>query len=487
MDEFDFSETNDSILKEKEENNLKNLPNKIKKSKDFINYAKSRLKYLSNCTMTQSSIIFMLESSNIKLGVANKSTQYQPNRFSTQIQTDPLFYLEKEVQNPSIDDKNKRFPSLLHFLKAASLTIHSIIENSQNSLIDTSNQPLVKLFRYSVKSSPIQVEISSNKVYALLEEKLLEGQLIIWNSKSNDIITYLNTSAILSKFCLYKNGEIIISGTNSGSIVIFDLNKLKNNNLSLNPIFTTDHLITQNHKAPIIGISISEKTGMNILCTLDNSSIVSFWFIRNENDKITLSKGETIKLPSSYYPSFSLAIPNNSVDSFLVGCGHDIWNRSRFDSIKSPDKYLNNCAIKNISFSPKFPQIFAASSNNGRVFIYNILEPEPLLELCIELSTSEVEICWSPTRASVLFVAASGSMRMSIFDFSLDIRKPISFFKIGSSSTSLSSCENLNGVNLVIAEGNSLVTTYLVKSNLSKPLNDEEFDKFKLFLFNSIK
>jgi len=461
-----------------------------KKSKEYIEYARSRLKYISNLTLTNSSIVFTLDSSNIKTGIVNRSTQYQINGFSTEIQTETLFHNSCGCQIPDSEIQGNRFPTMIHFLKAASQTISSLVEKSEFSIPIGPNQALAKINSFITKNTPIQVEITSKKTYALIETPILEGQIMIWNGKLPDPTYFLQTSSLITKFCLFNEGNIIIGGSSSGSIVIWNIQKLGKETEKSGTIcheFSTENLISKNHQSQIIGISSFGRRGMNVVCALDSSSIASFWYIRFDNDKVFLKKAETVNLSANYFPAFSLAVPNNSVDSFLVGCGGRIWNCSRFGTHNSPPTYNGSSSFRTIVFSPIIPSIFLAGSDNGRVSLFSVDEQDPLIEFSIDLSTSDLDICWSPTRATVFFVAANASMRVFIFDMSIDLRKPVYSHKVGSASRCISTSESINGVILAIGDGSNSVTILRVKNELSKQLSDDEIERFKLNLYNFAK
>ena len=491
----DFSDDEVATRKTKaEEPPQQKLPQKkprIKKSKEYIEYARSRKQYLNHLTLTQSSILFMLETSNIKTGVQNRGTQHQPSRFGLATQTEPLNYKTGSGQIPDSESHGKQFQSTVHFLKAASNAICALLENAEFSAPAPANQALSKISKFATKGIPLAVGLTASRTVALVEEE--DGArktLYVWNARSSSVSYQLVSPSNPSCFCLHEDGRFVIAGTDSGSVVIWDLlRKKKNANFKddsiLQPSFTTNDQPHKNHRDCIQGIAVFGRPGTYVVCTLDGSAIASFWSIQHDSDGITLSKSQDLHLSASYYPTFSLTAPPNSVDTFLVGCGSSIWNCSRFGAATSPATYNASSTVRSISFSPVIPTLFAAGQDNGKLALYDALSQDPLLEFTLDLSTSNLYVCWSPTRASVLFVAAVATMRVFVFDLYVSLRKPIYTHKVGNAARSIAAAETANGVVLAVGEGDNSVSVLRVKAELSQPLSESETDDFLMRLYGA--
>jgi hypothetical protein len=227
--------------------------------------------------------------------------------------------------------------------------------------------------------------------------------------------------------------------------------------------------------------------GTNVICSLDNSAVANFWYIRNETADVSLVKAETVSLSDGFLPSFALAMLPNSVSGFLVGAGGKIFNRCRFGSPTSPPVFNAGGAVKSIAFSPVFPSIFGAAADNGRLGIYDVADADPILELTINISLGEVGVVWSPKRASVLFVSDLSGMRVFIFDLLVSTRMPIHVHKVGSAAQGVAVAATDSGLVLAIAEGGLAVNLFRVSDDLSRPLTEAEMSQFKILLFHLSK
>lgn len=464
----------------------------IKLSREHIQYGKSRLKFRHHCTMTPTSILFKIDADKFKRGYVNKDVQIKPHVFGVSTQTEySLSFLVKDVQVPDLDLLKKRFTSTLHFLKAASSTMNALLDLSEFSSVSSSNQPLTKVNKFVIKNPSaiiLHVLTTATKTLALIEENdisknMTSSSIYVWNARGSEPSSVLVSCAKATCFCLMNDGRYVVAGSSSGSVLIWDL--MKESETSIQPLFSTDQLYKQmdcNHSLPVIAISSFGKSGSNLICTLDDSATACFWYMRE--DKVMLRPAGKVKLSVNLFPTFSLAISPTSVDTFIVGAGCNIWNCSRFDSIKVPN-FQASAKIQSIQFSHIIPTLFSAASDNGRVAIYDVSESESLLDICVDISTSDLCICWSPTRASVLYVTSAGAMMIYVYDLLQDIRQPIYKQKIGNAARTIASSSTMNGVVLAIGQGDNTVNVFRVKQELSKPLDDNELETLKLKLYNS--
>lgn len=260
--------------------------------------------------MSAPTTLFMLEASTIKTGVMNRSTQYKKEGFAQETQTESYTHEENGIQIPEME-QSKRFPSLIHFLKAAVNTVTALLNQSEFIASETNNnnEPLIRMSKYTTDTTPIQVEVTSNRTFALVVDPAPLGRIVVWNARSPQVDFNLISSAAPSCFCLHGDGRFVLAGTESGSILLWDLlriEKTKQSGVALvvQPLFSSDSLAKQNHRHPITAISVFGRPGASVVCALDNGSIATFWHLRNENTGACLVKAETVKLSAAYLPSF---------------------------------------------------------------------------------------------------------------------------------------------------------------------------------------
>jgi hypothetical protein len=449
--------------------------------------AKSRRQYLSLLTMTPISTLFSLDASTVKVGVSNRGTQYKLERFTETVQTDPFSTTDRGIQIPEPPKGTSRFPSLLHFLRASSATVSALLDESQFGLAPGEKAALTRLNKFTTETVPLQVAVTSTRTYALVSDIL--ARIVIWTARSQSIACHLISSDSPCCFCLYRDGRYVIAGTDSGSLLVWDVLRTESAKqdgiaLILPPVITTDPQGPRNLRQPIASISVFGRAGAAVVLAVDASGIAGFWHIRNEASELSLVRAETVKISSGFLPTFSAAMFPGSVNAFLVGCGRKIFNCCRFGSATCPAFFTASAVVKSIAFSPVFPQMFAAACDNGRLGIYDVSEDQPVIEFTINLSLGDVSVAWSPTRASVLFVADLSGMRVFIFDLLVSMRVPVFIHKVGSAAQSVAAAEVNAGVVLAIAEGGLAVNVYRVADELSRPLGEAELSQFRIMFIN---
>lgn len=292
-----------------------------------------------------------------------------------------------------------------------------------------------------------------------------------------------------SCFCGYGDGRFYISGNENGSLCVWDLTKLdqgiqKGNSIVLEPTFSSEKN-PNNHRRKIVNVTVFGRKGSNAICALDRNSEVSFWYIRNENDKIELVFSEKKRLNQWNLPSYSLTVSPTSVNSYLVGCGNLILNCSRFGSQTFPNRYTTNSSVTHLEFSPILSSLFLACCDNGSIAIFDVSESNPLLILQIELDSTQICATWSPTRSSVIFAANKTGTRLSVFDLSKDLRKPVYLQSIGSSVQEISSVLLSTGVVIATGEGSGHFSIIRVGKDYSAELKSKEQKEFLRQLYSS--
>ncbi|OHT07273.1 hypothetical protein TRFO_24611 [Tritrichomonas foetus] len=470
------------------QHNRKRAPARQKLSKNELEYGNSRRKYLPKLASSPTNIVFLLESNAIKIGFSNRSTQYKKDVFSEGCQTEEITVREAGIQIPEFSKTEKRFPSIMHFLKAATATVMTLLEEGEFGGVSDDQSQFTRISKLLTESQPQKVLVTSTRTYALVGDPAPLGRILVWNALSTNLSYYLISSA--SPSCFDVAGSLVIAGTETGSILIWDLQRIEKTKTSssqqgvaliVQPVYSTDALRTKNHRNPFVSIQVFSK---NVICASDNSGNTSFWYIRTEGANPELVKAEKIHISTAFVPTFTSAMPPESMNNFVVGGGSRVFNLCRFGGLSSPHFYRVRGAVSSISFNNLDPSIFAVGCESGRFYVFQTSSDTPLLEVSShQLGKMWVE--WSPTRASVLFVGDMTGMKIMIYDFLVGMRYPVYTFKVGSPTMAISAAESNGSTVVGIAESGNCICVYRVCENFSKPLTSEEMGKFHIGILHN--
>lgn len=475
MDEKIDVQGADSTLKPLQLNAKPNLraPSRQRLTKAQKMYAKSRMKYLPRLSLTGCHFAISLDVSNIKTGVANRGSQTKRDAYAESTQTEIISHDAKSTQIPEFAKEN-RFPSVIHFLKAATSTISALIE--KNSELGAATIPdserLSKVADVKLEHSPQRAIVDSGRIIVMVREAESLGKIQIFSIRERSLLYGLISSA--SPSCFDAKGKYVIAGTSTGSILLWNLDRIEKvksvgTALLIQPEFSTDLMGLKNHRFPIASIQLLER---KVICAVDSNSGVSFWYLKSDGLRASLVKAESLSV--SRFPATSIAMLPESTNQFLVSSGLDIVNCNRFGGQSAPAKYKFGYAAHEIAFS-RMDGTFAVGGDNGKLALFELEDGDPVLSCTVTNQFSKISLAWSPCRNSVLFAGDQSGMRVLVYDFSVSRRAPVYSIKVTSSVNSIGAFEVSGSVFLAVCESGNCISIYRVADELSRPLPEGAF------------
>lgn len=437
-------------------------------SPEEADYRRRRKQYINRLGATPTQIVIHLDPIVISRGKSSRGTQYRSNGFSEETQCSPIHYTEvgNQIPQPLIP---KRFPSMVHFIRAASNSILSILDQAEFTSSKSSKQPVTKIQKLPVTGTPVQVHLTKNSTAVLIES----GRILVWNAQSSENNACLVSTACVVCFAFLPDSNKIVGGCDSGCLAVWNVDYSVKN---VQPFYQTDEKPLGNHKLPIVAVA---PVGAGV-ASLDQSGTVCFWSLNDGK----LIRAEMIKITPSYSPASTLAIYPTSVTEFLVGLGPKVFNCSRFGIVPSPPSFPTRSRCLGISFNPFIPTVFVAACSDGNLMVFSKDEADPLLTIQVEVGSADIVAVWSATRASVIFAADKGGSRLHIYDLTKNMKRECLTQSVGSAIYCIDTVETSSGTVLAVGDGSSFVNVNRVSEELSNPLNEGELALFKLALFS---
>lgn len=319
-----------------------------------------------------------------------------------------------------------------------------------------------------------------------------EGLVLIWSQhypKRKENALFCDTPISAAQFYPY-NPSLIIGGTYTGQIVVWDLREK-----SSAPVMRT--LIgSRSHTEPIFGMEVvgSSENSHNLVtmstdgrvCTwsmnkLDSPPEVIDLYINTvktqepENPPAS-SSDPSLQSKSFYSPvtllSHAMTFPKGEINRFYVGTENgSIYPAHRFGSKKGANNevYSGHFApVTSLVSHPslEFLEIMLSSSMDWTCKLWSQKKHTPLLSF-EEFEDYVFDVKWSPSNPS-LFAAADGSGCLSLWNINQDQEMPI--FKISTGTSALNKLQWSNdGKRIVTGSISGQVTMLKIDEETAIP------------------
>ncbi|XP_018646951.1 LOW QUALITY PROTEIN: cytoplasmic dynein intermediate chain 2, (dhic-2), putative [Schistosoma mansoni] len=326
-----------------------------------------------------------------------------------------------------------------------------------------------------------------------------EGVCLMWNMKypkklTPEFIFHCQspvTSASLSRF----HPNIVVGGTYSGQIVLWDSRVNKRTPVQRSP------LTSWAHTHPVFAITLIGTQNAHNIISLGSDGSLCAWSLemlaqpREKSKVCEMSSGGLFDL----YPT-CMSFFANDVNNYAVGaengnayCGQR--HSSRTGVAEETSRHVpykgHGAPLTAISTHPSpgafsFSSLFLTASLDWTVRLWSTREHKPI-HTFDDYSDYVYDVCWSPVHPAV-FSAVDGTGNLDIWDMNQDAEIPVARRKLGLSSnvdTSSSSSSNLVGVALnkcrwntagthvAVGDDTGRVTVCSVHESLSQPVTDD--------------
>ncbi|CAH8493998.1 unnamed protein product [Dicrocoelium dendriticum] len=317
-----------------------------------------------------------------------------------------------------------------------------------------------------------------------------EGVCLIWNMKypkklSPEFIFHCQspiTSATLSKF----HPNIVIGGTYSGQIVLWDTRVNKRTPVQRSP------LTSWAHTHPVFAITFVGTQNAHHIISLGSDGSLCAWSLemltqpREKTKVCEMSSGGLFDL----YPT-CMSFFANDVNNYAVGaengnayCGQRHSSRSgATEEVSKHVPYKGHCApITAISTHPSpgavsFSSLFLTASLDWTVRLWSTREYKPL-HTFDDYFDYVYDVCWSPVHPAV-FATVDGTGRLDVWNINQDVEVPTAQYVIGGPSNvekastghvALNKCRwDCTGSYLAAGDNHGRVTVCSVHESLVQP------------------
>eukprot|EP00055_Hartaetosiga_balthica_P000887 m.137706 g.137706 ORF g.137706 m.137706 type:complete len:607 (-) comp12169_c0_seq1:112-1932(-) len=299
-----------------------------------------------------------------------------------------------------------------------------------------------------------------------------DGCVLIWNLhlKDRPERALECQSAVLSCKISPYQPSVIIGGTYSGQVVVWDIREKKNtphqqSNLNSayhsHPVFCLDVVGTQNAHS-LISLSTDGR-----LCSWNLDSVLD-----TQDDVLDL--GTLARIAPT-----TMSFPSNDINNLIVGSEDgSAYQVSRLSSKK--DKISEPYAVTGYSgpvtglqFHPgadhaDFSKLFLSSSTDWTVKLWSVEKRQPLTILDY-FDDYVYDVQWSPIHPS-LFATADGLGNLNFWNFTTDVEVPYTSVQVRGGHTAVNKIKwNNNGTLLAAGDADGYLSIFELSDKMSHP------------------
>uniref|UniRef100_U5EWN8 Putative cytoplasmic dynein intermediate chain n=1 Tax=Corethrella appendiculata TaxID=1370023 RepID=U5EWN8_9DIPT len=299
-----------------------------------------------------------------------------------------------------------------------------------------------------------------------------DGVVIVWNTKykkqtAEDV--FHCQSAVMSTCFAKFHPNLILGGTYSGQIVLWDTRVQKRTPIQRTP------LSANAHTHPVYCLSMVGTQNAHNVISISSDGKLCSWSL----DMLSAPQ-DTLELQHRQSKAIAvtcMAFPHNEVNNFVLGsedgyvhsaCRHG--NRSGIG--ETYEKHLGpvtGISTHHNQSSPDFGHLFLTSSIDWTIKLWSLKDNKPLYSF-EDNSDYVMDVAWSPVHPA-LFASVDGSGRLDLWNLNQDTEVP-------SVSTMISSALNRvswtpSGLHVTVGDDSGKIYVYDVADNVAIPRSDE--------------
>ncbi|KAF4516881.1 hypothetical protein B566_EDAN011225 [Ephemera danica] len=252
-----------------------------------------------------------------------------------------------------------------------------------------------------------------------------DGVCLVWNTKfkknTPEYIFHCQSpvmSAIFARF----NPHLILGGTYSGQIVLWDNRVQKRTPIQRTPLSASAHT------HPVYCLSVVGTPNAHNLISISTDGRLCSWSL----DMLSQPQ-ETMELQNKQGKAMavkSLAFPNNDVNNFVVGCEEGAIctacrHGARAGVIETYEGHqgpVTGIDTHNVQGPMDFSHLFLSSSFDWTIKLWSLKENKPLYSL-EDNGDYVYDVAWSPIHPA-LFAAVDGTGKLDLWNLNQETEAP---------------------------------------------------------------
>ena len=383
---------------------------------------------------------------------------------------------ENDIYNMFLNDDYEYLTSL----PDSNDLVHPLIEFYDN----TTEKRTISAIEWSIKYPELLLSCYTKRMDEFFNQQ--NGLIHIWNlaNRKDPEFTFTNQAEITSAIFHPYNPKLIIGGTETGIVMIWDT-RGKQAPIYKTPLGVGGSSGSKSHTSDITCLGVIGSINSSHIISLSNG-IICLWSLNNMSapvKKIELKNQDRKENDVlNELNVLSMGMQQNDTNNLLIGCDNNNVYQISLNDDPSGNNILNSFKghegpVYSIDFHPnEFSHIFATSSADWSTKIWSKQNPtEPLFTL--ENNDNYVYCSkWSPTHPSILAMG-DGNGYLDIMDLNRDIESPKVHCKLGEYAIN-KICWTEDGKRITVGDNNGKIQLFGVDKQIYIS-NSEDVKKFE--------
>ncbi|XP_065337521.1 cytoplasmic dynein 1 intermediate chain isoform X36 [Cloeon dipterum] len=301
-----------------------------------------------------------------------------------------------------------------------------------------------------------------------------DGVCLVWNTKfkktTPEYIFHCQSPVMSSIFARF-HPNLILGGTYSGQIVLWDNRVHKRTPIQRTPLSAAAHT------HPVYCLNVVGTPNAHNLISISTDGRLCSWSLDNLS-----APQETMELQNKQGKAMaikSLAFPNNDVNNFVVGCEEGAIctacrHGSRAGVIETYEGHqgpVTGIHTHNVAGPIDFSHLFLSSSFDWTIKLWSLKENKPLYSL-EDNGDYVYDVAWSPTHPA-LFAAVDGSGKLDLWNLNQETEAPMASVIVDGAPALNKVSWTQSGQHVTVGDDHGKIWVYDVGEQLATPRADE--------------
>ncbi|XP_058063759.1 cytoplasmic dynein 1 intermediate chain-like isoform X6 [Anopheles bellator] len=311
-----------------------------------------------------------------------------------------------------------------------------------------------------------------------------DGVVTVWNTKfkkqSPEEVFHCQSAVISTCFAKF-HPNLILGGTYSGQIVLWDNRVQKRTPIQRTPLSANAH--TQ----PVYCLSMVGTQNAHNVISISSDGKLCSWsldMLSQPQDVLELQHRQSKAISVT-----CMAFPHNEVNNFVLGSEDGyvysaIRHGNRSGIGETYEKHLGpvtGISAHHNQSSPDFGHLFLTSSIDWTIKLWSLKDNRPLYSF-EDNSDYVMDVAWSPTHPA-LFAGVDGSGRLDLWNLNQDTEVPTASVIVDGQPALNRVSWTPSGLHVTVGDENGRIYVYDVADNLANPRMDE-WNKLNAVLYD---